>query len=94
MVQVYADLIRRDLQDFNFDLDADFAGCADGRRFSFIGAVYQNRLAVKIAGFLLCEHKRSLQLRLSSGRAAGVKPSKLRLVLFLVRAPLQFSIFY
>jgi hypothetical protein len=42
--------------------------------FGFTGAVYQNRLAVKIAGFLLCEHKRSLQLRLSSGRAAGVKP--------------------
>jgi len=38
------------------------------------GAVYQNRLAVKIASFLLCEHRRSLQLRLSSGGAAGVKP--------------------
>ena len=57
-------------------MDADFAGTCgiNLRRFGFTGAVYQNRLAVKIAGFLLCEHKRSLQLRLSSGRAAGVKP--------------------
>jgi hypothetical protein len=54
--------------------------------FGFTGAVYQNHLAVKIAGFLLCEHKRRGQLRLSSGGAAGVKPSELRLVLFLMQA--------
>ena len=63
----------------------DRLGSVLGDFFGFTGAVYQNRLApaqagislrsaVKIAGFLLCEHKRSLQLRLSSGGAAGVKP--------------------